>query len=306
VSGTSQRPNWWLASDRPKPAQVPELPSSLWEQLSSSSATGWMTPALPVQARPGLPPQHVPELPVRRSTGFITPTDAIDTRTAPLRMARPTTVRRRIPIAVAWITTGIFLMTTIVVGTIAYQKSSSTSQWRKADEKALSKLARAHSVEAFSMSQVSNLKRDVHILNGQLPAVTSAKRRALVQLAKAKSTIALLESQTTILKVHIRSLNNHRSAETSTQKRALGRLAAAQLTIASLGAQISALNGQVASLDSQLSADTAAEKSTSAQLAAAQSAIVTLDSQIAAYNREVRSLAPSHSGQDRGEGSRRR
>jgi hypothetical protein len=117
VSGTSQRPNWWLASDGQAPAQVPELQSSLWEQLSSNSTTRWTTPALPVQARPGLRPQHVPELPVPRSTSFITPTDAVDTHTATLSMAQPTTVRSRIPAAVAWIVAGIFLMTTIVVGT---------------------------------------------------------------------------------------------------------------------------------------------------------------------------------------------
>ncbi len=293
MSGTSQRPNWWLASDGEAPAQVPELHSSLWEQLSSNSTTWWTTPALPVQARPGLRPQHVPELPVPRSTSSITPTNAVDTCSATLSVAQPTTVRSRIPAAVAWIATGIFLITTIVVGTIAYQQSSSTSQWRQADEKALSRLAKAHSVVAFSMSQVSNLKRDVHSLNGQLPAMASAKQRALVQLAKAKSTIAQLESRATILKVHIRSLNNHRSAETSTQKRALGQLATAQLTIASLGSQISALNSKVGSLKSQLSADTAAQKRTAAQLAAAQLTIATLNSQISAFNGEVRSLARS-------------
>jgi hypothetical protein len=300
VSGTSQCPDWWLATGGGSypphaelgstPAQVPELQSSLWEQLSSSSATGWTSPALPVQARLGLHPQQVPELRVLRSTGFIAPTDAFNTHTATMRMARPTTVRTRIPAAVAWIAAGIFLITTIVVGTIAYQQSSSTNQWRQADERALSRLARAHSVVAFSMSQVSNLKRDVHSLNGQLPEVASAKQRALAQLAKAQSTIALMETQARILKLHIRSLDDHRSTETRAKKRALGQLAAAQLTITSLGSQISALNGQVGILNSQLSADAAAQKRTLAQLAAAQLTIVTLDSQISAFNRQVRSL----------------
>ena len=207
MSEVSMGAGWWQASDGKwyAPEVHPDLTSRLPPPPAISPPSGPAPLPQPLATPgPALVPGHTPPGSLaQQPPGLITQDQAPNVYGVPVSPLSPDVTQggsgkqsllRRIPPVVPWIIAAVFFISTVALGIVSVQQTSSANKWRDAAQSADKELAAAHSAIKLLENQVSGLNGQVSSLNTQLSAQATAKEKALDQNTVLGQAVSAEES----------------------------------------------------------------------------------------------------------------